>query len=52
MKKGVSLIALIVTIIVIIILMAIVVSQPEVQTCEYNNHNYICRNCGKSLNND
>lgn len=52
MKKGVSLIALIITIIIIIILAGIVMSTPEMRTCEYNNHNYICRNCGKTLNND
>lgn len=51
-NKGVSLIALTVTLIFMIILIAIALEPSEEvnkRTCEFGNHNYICVNCGKEL---
>lgn len=53
-NKGVSLIALTITIIIMIILISIVMTSSEevkkTQTCEFGNHHYVCAKCGKELN--
>lgn len=52
-KKGVSLIALTLTIIIILILTSIALTSDEevteIKTCEFGNHYYVCAKCGKEL---
>lgn len=53
MNKGISLIALIITIVCIMLLVSIVVNseEPEKKTCEFGEHHYICEKCGKEIEN-
>ena len=51
MNRGISLIALVITIICIILLTGIVIisEEPKNPTCEFGEHHYICERCGKEI---
>jgi hypothetical protein len=51
MNRGISLIALIITMICIMFLIGIVITseEPEKPICEFGEHHYICEKCGKEI---